>query len=272
MKSPEDREEEELDRLSATFHRQKAFRQGLLAGSAFLSDVGAQTPPIWGAGDEALWSAGEALMIVGPTGVGKTTLALQIAAARCGLLPDVFGYQVQPASQRVLYLACDRPSQIARAAKRLLGRFDPAVVDARLWFWPGRLPADIGRKPDALVDFVTSADVDTVFVDSLKDVAMNLTNDDVGRTVNDGFRLCLKEGIEVCAVHHEQKKGVAGDLNAAYGSAWLTAGAGSVIQLAGSPGARLVQLNHLKQPISIVGPLFLEHDKGAGVFVETWQR
>ncbi len=61
------------------------------------------------------WVEGEALLIVGPSGVGKTTLTGQLVRARMGLGDGlVLGMPVSP-GRRVLYLAMDRPAQIARA-------------------------------------------------------------------------------------------------------------------------------------------------------------
>jgi replicative DNA helicase len=49
-----------------------------------------------------------------------------------------------------------------------------------------------------------------------------------------------------------------------YGSAWLTAGAGSVVLLVGEAGDPVVDWRHLKQPAEPVGPLVIEHDHLAG--------
>lgn len=49
-----------------------------------------------------------------------------------------------------------------------------------------------------------------------------------------------------------------------YGSAWLTAGAGSVVLLIGEAGDPVVEWRHLKQPAEPVGPFDVEHDHHAG--------
>ena len=41
--------------------------------------------PLWGQGDEILWSKGEALIVCGPTGIGKGTLTQQLMLHRLGL-------------------------------------------------------------------------------------------------------------------------------------------------------------------------------------------
>ena len=44
-------------------------------------------PALWGVGESVLWAAGEPLKIVGHQGVGKTTIAQQLALHRLGLRP-----------------------------------------------------------------------------------------------------------------------------------------------------------------------------------------
>jgi replicative DNA helicase len=56
--------------------------------------------------------------MVGPQGVGKTTLAGQLVRGRLGLADTVLGLPIEPGKTRVLYMAMDRPSQVARALRR----------------------------------------------------------------------------------------------------------------------------------------------------------
>src|SRR5690606_35653346 len=76
----------------------------LAPGGSWVLDIPDTTPAVWGEGDDVLWSAGEALMICGQQGVGKTTLAHQLIRARLGLDTQVLGFPVAPADRRVLYL------------------------------------------------------------------------------------------------------------------------------------------------------------------------
>jgi hypothetical protein len=80
----------------------------LVPGGTFILDAPKGVPAVWGDGDQVAWSEGEPLLLVGPAGVGKTTLAGQLVMARLGLLGRVLGMPVV-AGERVLYLACDRP-------------------------------------------------------------------------------------------------------------------------------------------------------------------
>ena len=108
---------------------------------------------------------------------------------------------------------------------------------------------------------------DSVFIDSLKDVAVGLADDEVGACLNSAMQHAVAEGIEVAAAHH-QRKGQAGSrprtLEDVYGSTWITAGAGSVVLLWGSVGDVLVEAVHLKQPAAEVGPLRIDHDHNTG--------
>lgn len=237
-----------------------------IPGGSFLFDEPAGTPAVWGTGDEVLWAEGEPLLLAGPPGVGKTTLTAQLVRARVGLDDAVLGYPVRP-GRRVLYLAADRPRQIARALRRTFTDTDRAILDDRLVVWKGPPPADLARRPELLLLMASEADADTIVMDSLKDMATKLSDDDVGAAVNRAIQTVIAEGIEVLGLHH-QRKGRDGSkpktLEDLYGSTWIAAGAGSVILLWGAAGDAIVELIHLKQPASPVGPLKVEHDHTAG--------
>ena len=120
-----------------------------------------------------------------------------------------------------------------------------------------------------LLEFVNAfPEVDTVFVDSLKDVAVGLADDETGSNVNAEHQRLIAAGIELVPLHHQRK--ASGDnkkpkkLDDVYGSTFLTAGCGSVILLWGQAGDPIVELRHLKQPAGEVGPLTLIHDHARG--------
>ena len=85
----------------------------LKSGATFVLDDRAELDPIWGSGDEVLWASLEPLLIVGPTGVGKTTLALQLLAARLGILDQVLGWPVKLADSPILYRRWTDPCRSA---------------------------------------------------------------------------------------------------------------------------------------------------------------
>ena len=213
-----------------------------------------------------LWAQGESLLLVGPTGVGKTTLALQVVGALIGVLPDVLGYPVLPA-KRVLYLAMDRPRQIQRAMRRLFGAQHRSVLDERVLVWKGPLPGNLVRSPWLLAEVAAEHGCDVVVVDSAKDLGVKLSDEEGGITANRAVQFCNAVDIDVLLLHH-QRKSVEGHkptkLEDVYGSTWLTAGAGSVVLLWGDAGSELVELSHLKQPAETIGPLTIEHDHHAG--------
>ncbi|MDQ3762222.1 MAG: AAA family ATPase [Actinomycetota bacterium] len=240
----------------------------MLAGGAFIHDAPDHVPAVWGHGDAVLWAEGEPLIITGPTGVGKTTLGGQLVHARLGLQDKVIGYPVKP-GQRVLYLAMDRPAQIRRALARLMRKAPREVLDEQLTVWPGPPPVDLARHPTLLYELCQHAKADTVIIDSLKDAAVKLSDEEVGQGLNRGMQLCVANGIEVLAYHHQTKRGAGGvskpnSLADVYGSAWITAGCGSVVLLWGNAGDPVVEMAHLKQPADEVGPLKLVHDHTAG--------
>lgn len=240
-----------------------------ISGGAFILDAPPEPPAVWGRGQDVLWAEGEALMICGPAGVGKTTLAVQLVAARLGLDgPDVLGLPVQPGQRRVLYLAMDRPPQISRAMGRLFTADQREQLDERLLVWRGPPPFDLARRPDLLMQMCQLADADTVIVDSLKDAVLKLSDDEAGGGWNKARQRALAAGVQVLEMHHQRKSGAENKkprrLDDVYGSTWLTAGAGSVLLLWGEPGDPVVELLHLKQPAEPIGPWDIEHDHAAG--------
>lgn len=239
-----------------------------ISGGSFILDVPEKTPAIWGRDSDVLWAEGEALMIFGPNGVGKTTLAGQVLAGRLGLMPNVLGYPVMPGKGKVLYLAMDRPQQAARALRRLFTPEYRQVLDERLVVWKGPPPKDLAQNTAMMAQMCAHVGADTVVVDSLKDAALKLSEDETGAGYNRARQRAITEGVQVLELHHPRKSGADGPgaqtLDAVYGSAWLTAGAGSVIGLAGSAGDPIVKFTHLKQPSEEVGPFQILHDHDAG--------
>lgn len=240
----------------------------LVPGGSFILDAPDEVPAIWGQDDHVLWAAGESIVIVGPAGVGKTTITGQIVKALIGLDSEVLGKTVAPTDRRVLYLASDRPSQISRAFARLYTEDDRQTLDDKLRVWKGPPPADIATDTDVLLRLATEAEASVVILDSLKDMAIGLSDDAVGAGVNRAIQTLLAAGIDVLALHHQRKATADAkppkDLASVYGSTWITAGAGSVVLIWGEPGDAIVELRHLKQPAAEVGPLKVEHDQLTG--------
>jgi replicative DNA helicase len=186
-----------------------------------------------------LWAEGEALMICAPPGAGKTTLGVQVVSAMCGIdTPEVLGLPVRPAG-RVLYLAMDRPKQIQRAMGRIWGPEHERQLTDRLFVWKGPLPFDLAADARGLHRLAEHAHADVVVIDSLKDAAVQLTDDRTAGMVNRAVQTCLAEGVDVLVLHH-QRKGQNGEkpkrLEDVYGSTWITAGMGSVVLLWGQAG------------------------------------
>ncbi len=80
--------------------------------------------------------------VAGPMGLGKTMLALLLMHAQLGLGDGrVLGLPVPERPGKILYLAMDRPAQIARAVHRLFTENERQVLAERLLIWRGRHPA-----------------------------------------------------------------------------------------------------------------------------------
>lgn len=240
----------------------------LVAGGSFVLDAPDRPPCLWGRDGDILWADGEALMICGPTGVGKTTLVHQVVRARLGLAETAIGFPVEPTESRVLYLAMDRPPQIARAQRRLFGEEHRAVLDERLRVWKGPPPHDLAKRPETLLEMCQDAGADTVVVDSLKDACRKLSDDETGSGYHAARSIALTAGVQVVELHHQRKAGgenrKPNTIDDIYGSTWIPSGAGSVLLLWGAAGDIVVELSQIKQPAEQMNPLKLVHDHGTG--------
>jgi replicative DNA helicase len=228
-------------------------------------------PALWGHGDAPLWTPGEGLMIVAPEGVGKTTIAQQLTLAHIGLRDGtLLGMPVEAAAGRVLYIAADRPKQAMRSLKRMVSDADREALCDRLVVHRGPLAHDLGSETTVvcLTQLAQEQGASTVVVDSLKDVAVGLTKDEIGAVVNQAFQNLIAAGIELVVLHHPRKANAdnkkPNKLSDVYGSRWLTAGMGSVVLIWGEAGDTVVELTHLKQPLEDVGRLTLVHDHATG--------
>lgn len=254
---------------------QAAGTSRFVPGGSFILDRPDTVPAIWGEGDQVLWAEGEALIIAGPPGVGKTTVGQQVLLAAIGIRPHALGMAVRPA-KRVLYLASDRPQQAARSMARMVTVDHRDLLNQHLTFWPGPPPKDFIKDPGILLRLCQQADADVVCLDSLKDMAGELASEEGGQAINSAIQRTLVEGIEVLALHHHRKQGGGKDsgreptsLDELYGSTWITAGAGSVVSLWGAAGDPIVSFRHLKQPSSECGPWRLKHEHPVGI-TEIW--
>jgi replicative DNA helicase len=233
-----------------------------------LFDAPREIPAIWGKAEEVLWAQGEPLALVGGDGVGKTTLAQRLIRGRCGLEDEVLGFAVAPEERKVLYVAADRPRQAHRSLRRMIELADRDTLDDKLLIWDGPLVKDVGLVPETLVRLAVEHDAGTLVIDSLKDIAVDLSGDDTGSRVARACQLVIAEGVEVLLLHHQRKQSAGGgqprSISDVYGSRWITAMCGSVVMLCGEPGDAVVRLLHLKQPGEPVGPLSFRHDHPTG--------
>jgi hypothetical protein len=241
----------------------------MVDGASFVLDIPPDIPAVWGEGRTVAWAQGEALIIAGGSGVGKTTIAGQLLRARLGITTEVLGLPVQATGGNILYLAMDRPSQAQRALSRIFTEDDRDVLADRVLFWRGPPPLDLARDTTILAQMCRDAKADTVIVDSLKDAAIGLSEDEVGAGWNRSRQRVLAEDIQILELHHNVKRGTNGaapnTLADVYGSTWITNGAGSVIGLHGEAGDVLIEMRHLKQPMEEIGPWTLTHDHDQGV-------
>ncbi|MEV6727646.1 DnaB-like helicase N-terminal domain-containing protein [Streptomyces sp. NPDC051364] len=238
-------------------------------GWRFITETGADKEPLWGTREQTAWASGESLMIVGAPGVGKTTLAHQLIFARLGLADSVLDMPVAP-GKRVLYLAMDRPKQIAHAMARRIGPEHESRMRDGLAVWQGPLPATLDKEPDLLADLAAAHQADTIVIDSLKDAMSTLVDDALAVAYNNARQRAIRNGVEVMELHH-QRKGSEGmpraqrpSLDRVYGSTWLTSGAGTVLFVSGEAGDLAVTIHQVKCSTGEIGPLQVIHDHERG--------
>jgi len=88
---------------------------------------------------------------------------------------------------------------------------DRATLAERLVIWKGPPPQDIAKNALILLGLAATAGAGTVVLDSLKDAALGLTNDEVGGAVNRAIQTCLVNGVNVVVLHHQTKRSGSGD-------------------------------------------------------------
>ncbi len=247
-------------------------RGQFVGGGAFVHGAQGKVPALWGHdGDQVLWSPNEGLMITSPTGVGKTTLAGLLVEARTGFSDNVIGLPVKAGNRRTLYLAMDRPAQIARALHRQMSRHPQADVDERMAVWQGPPPGVFADDHQLLLKMARAADADTVVVDSLKDAVIALRDDVVAGAWNRNVQECNTAGVEVLILHHQRKTAGGADspkpkaISDVYGSHFYTAGLGSVLLL-WRAGTKL-EVTQLKGPSGLCDAIELVTDNIAGTLV-----
>lgn len=243
-----------------------------LDGEEFIFNTPDLVPAWWGSGKEVLAAKGEGTMICGTSGLGKSTLQAQLVRASLGLQTHVLDQPVEPAP-RVLVLAMDRPAQIARLFARLFQPSDVTTVRDRLIVRPGPPPADIAKSPEDLLRICEAAGLqrgDRLFIDSLKDAAIGLSEDAVGSGYHRARAIVIAAGIDVLELHHMVKRasdgtGAPKSLSDVYGSAWLVNGAGNVFVLSGDAGDSYIKFEHVKQSMEPFGPVTIVHDHDTGI-------
>jgi hypothetical protein len=242
----------------------------LITGDCIL-DIPPVPPAVWGKGDDLLWAEGQSLIVAGPDGTGKTTLAGNLVQARLGTgTGHVLNLPVVPGKRNVLVLLMDRPRQAMAAYARLFAEDDRERLKERLVVWRGPRPKDLAKHPEILAELCQDASADTCVVDSLKDAATGLSEDEVGAGWNLARQMAIEEArCELLELTHP-RKGQDGNrkpskLDDLYGSRWIAAGAGSVLLLWGAAGDPVVELTHLKPVMAALGPWEVITDASTGL-------
>ena len=239
-------------------------------GDQWILDKPADVEALWGSDEAVAWAKGEALLIAGGDGSGKSLLAHNLIARLIGVTRDPLLGMSVPERQRVVYFAQDRPRQARRSLKRFFGEVDRDELAERLVVIDRTVPL-IDTYPEMFRDAGVIHDADVVIVDSLKDIASKLSDEEVGSAIKRAYQMALEEDIEVVLLHHDRKASSADrkkrilGLDDIYGSRFIRAGCGSVLALNGGSGDPIVELRQVKTPVGVeVGPLQVSIDFETG--------
>ena len=94
----------------------------LIDGATFILDEPTDVPSVWGTDDRVLWVEGEGFLLVGGSGVGKTTVGQQFTLRRIGVdTGDLLGLPVA-ANRRPAPLRRRRPAPPNRPVVPAHGR------------------------------------------------------------------------------------------------------------------------------------------------------
>ena len=126
---------------------------------------------------------------------------------RIGKHDDERQPEISDVPKAVLYVAADRPRQIARSFRRMVREGHRAALEW-LTVWSGPLPFDLAADgAERLTEFAAEFGAGTIVLDSLKDVALDLSKEETGSRVNLALQHTLAAGVEVLAIHHQRKGG-----------------------------------------------------------------
>lgn len=232
--------------------------------------------PIWGEGNKLLAVEGQAWMIAGPDGTGKTTIAAQYAKTRLGLLPggEMWGQPLQPLpeSQSVYYLAMDRPRQAMESIRRDLTEDMRDVLNQRLFIHQGPPPHRLSNEAGQMwmLDEVGETNAGVVVVDSRKD-AGNPTDSQEVLGVATMINLLVASGVEVLVLAHpnEARRNGPPDQTAVAGHGGVYHNMGSLLFLEGRPGDTLLTVHHIKPIRDRLAPFKVVHDHASGISERT---
>jgi replicative DNA helicase len=234
---------------------QRSYRS--TSGDNFILGPDEEIDCLWGHGETILWAAGEPLLICGPDGCGKTTIAQQLALARMGLGNNVLGYPVEKTDKRLVYLAADRPRQAKRSWKRMVEHEEAEFLRDHLTVISGGV-----ALPD-IPAICADLDAGTVVIDTLSAVAPgDLSTDQVGLDIYHALQSLVAASVEVLVLHHPRKQGEhRRGLEEVHGSRWITAPCGSILLLSRS---RKPFMRHVKSPANPAPGIEIEHDHRIG--------
>lgn len=244
--------------------------------ATWLLETDLTVEPIWGTEQNCLWSKGEPFYIFASPGVGKSTLVQALIMRRSGLRGgEVLEYPVVTDERKLLYLACDRPQQIARSWRRMVSEDDREALRVGVSVWAGPPPFTVSSSPESLTPWIQSfGDIGTVVVDSFFNFAPSLSDEEGAANANNAFQALVAEGIDLVVLHHDRKRDQHSrkrvSMDDMYGGRPITGGAGAILFLDGEPNTLKFTCRWLKAPAGPVNDIDVRLDKFKGEVELDW--
>lgn len=249
---------------------------GLFYNVDVFAALAADRVPVWGDDDTVMWAEGEYMLLCGDTGVGKTTMGVQLIAARAGLTDTFLGFPVAE-GKRSLWLHADRPYQLQQMLRDVFTEDELASMSDRFVVASGipdeKLYGNFKIDEKHYYNLARQVEADTLVIDSLFNVVSDPNDFAVAKQFTDAVKYACENGVQTLVLHHPRKTSSSSSdselsVDRVYGAQSFTASAGSVFTFKKAKDSKNALLRQQKMPKGSLEPIEMFQDwKGSKRFV-----